>query len=320
MQILTILKSSGLKRAIVSLLHFRRIYKNWADILFQLMLNNNDIRVIFRHNNTKGYCNVACIEALVYLSLLNYDLTRFFFKDGKLYYGNSEVIQELDLIPLIACGFVKEGDLWFYPPLNLKFKDVNWPFFETFCLKDYDVDVKNREVVDIGASAGDTAIWFAINGSKHVYAFEPVPSAYQVGVENAKLNNLENKITFINAGVSSKDGEILVPSSMDIADAAGYSINNQGDVRVPLYSMERVRRMVSDPYLLKIDCEGCEADIILNSELDFEKIIVEMHPGITHIPNKKLIAKLEKEGYKCRPKWSDYKVHKTNDLFYCTKS
>ncbi|AYN75621.1 FkbM family methyltransferase [Saccharolobus solfataricus] len=74
--------------------------------------------------------------------------------------------------------------------------------FQNFCMKEYDVDVKNREVVDVGANIGDTPIWFSINGARHVYAFEPLPEIYSLALENIKLNGIEDKINIINAGVN----------------------------------------------------------------------------------------------------------------------
>ena len=56
--------------------------------------------------------------------------------------------------------------------------------------------------------------------------------------------------------------------------------------------------MVKNPYLLKMECEGCEADIIFSSELDFEKLFVESHQNITKIIYKKSIKNLEFENYK----------------------
>jgi hypothetical protein len=75
--------------------------------------------------------------------------------------------------------------------------------------------------------------------------------------------------------------------------------------------------MVKDPYLLKMDCEGCEADIILNSDSIsyFEKILVESHPHITKVSDKALLSKLRKLKYKCEER---YRVGKTK-LFYCSK-
>ncbi|MFP3320740.1 MAG: FkbM family methyltransferase [Acidilobus sp.] len=62
--------------------------------------------------------------------------------------------------------------------------------------------------------------------------------------------------------------------------------------------------MVNDPYLLKMDCEGCEAQVILGPERErlkaFEHIIFEAHPFITGISNEELLASLKELGFECR--------------------
>ena len=58
--------------------------------------------------------------------------------------------------------------------------------------------------------------------------------------------------------------------------------------------------MVKDPFLLKMDCEGCEVDIILNSELDFDNLIIEQHYFLTKVPGKKLIERLKDQRYECK--------------------
>ena len=57
-------------------------------------------------------------------------------------------------------------------------------------------------------------------------------------------------------------------------------------------------REVSDPYLLKMDCEGCEVDVIIN-DYDhvraFKKLIIEHHAKFTGISYTLLLDKLAKD-------------------------
>ena len=63
---------------------------------------------------------------------------------------------------------------------------------------------ENEIVIDIGASIGDSAIYFALNRAKHVIALEPYLSTFNLAVQNIKVNNLyqntiaEIIIIFIN--------------------------------------------------------------------------------------------------------------------------
>ncbi|WP_048054006.1 FkbM family methyltransferase [Thermoplasma volcanium] len=62
--------------------------------------------------------------------------------------------------------------------------------------------MEGRKVLDIGANIGDSAIYFALKGAAHVYAFEVVPSTSEICKENVRLNNLDGKITVFNYGLT----------------------------------------------------------------------------------------------------------------------
>jgi hypothetical protein len=74
---------------------------------------------------------------------------------------------------------------------------------------------------------------------------------------------------------------------------------------VPGVTLGDLLNMVDDPYLLKMDCEGCEAQAILGPEREklraFEHIIFETHPHITGVSNEKLLASLKELEFGCRP-------------------
>ncbi|AWR93971.1 FkbM family methyltransferase [Acidianus brierleyi] len=295
---------------------YRKVYKNWIDVISKVRKGEQQIPVILRTDkNNKGVCTLSCVRLLIALiTEFNFDITKFYFEDGKIFYDGNLIVQyNVSFLSF----FIKKGNEWYLPKYNLKFDErIGYPLFEVFIQNQYDTDVQG-EVIDIGANIGDSAIYFAVKGASHVYAFEPLPSIYEVALRNVKLNNLEDKITLINAGVSSKDGKIKVPSSIRVKDSGVYSaISSKGDVEVPLISFQKVIEMAKDPYLLKMDCEGCEADIILNcNSLPFEKIFVESHPYITKVSHKRLISKLRELKYKCEER---IKVGRA-ELFYCSK-
>ena len=296
--------------------YYEKVYSNWVSVILAKAMKERMIKVKLRHDG-EGVVTSQCAAAIPFLAMKNFDISKFHFRDNKLYYGDNEVIQDSWLSSILsACGFIKEGNTFYHPYYKVRFKVVLPSVFEIFCLKSYDVEVKDREVVDIGANIGDSTLWFAANGAKHVYSFEPLPSVYSIAVENVKLSNLEDKVTLINGALGVKEGEISVPSNVKVEDSPTYSTNNSGDVKVPVYSIERVRKMVNDPYLLKMDCEGCEAEVIMNYDLDFEKIIFEAHERLTKVPNKLLISKLEGEKYRCENR---ARVSKGVEVFYCEK-
>ncbi|ARM74632.1 FkbM family methyltransferase [Acidianus manzaensis] len=308
--------------------YYRIAFKNWYSILNELRRGKRkDIEVIFRNGN-ETYCSYDCIRSIVdLLQKYNYDLSKilnFISKKQLLSELNDENKSYSDYLFLLS-GWIKEDNVWIYAKYNLKVLHLSGVFLETFASEEYNTDVSSKEVVDVGANVGDTALYFALKGAKKVYAFEPLPSIYEKALGNIKLNNLENKILLFNAGVSSKDEVIKVPSNVSIGKSSVYSVNNQGDVEVPVFSLEKiVKEIVKEPYLLKMDCEGCEADIIMNSKPEilssFDKIIFEHHYSRTKVKANSLMKKLEELDYTCKLKKSfPSRPAKYLGIIYCEK-
>ena len=172
--------------------------------------------------------------------------------------------------------------------------------FEQFGREQYKwLDVKGRVVVDIGANVGDTAIYFALNGAKHVYAFEPYPYSYGLARKNIKLNGLENKITLLNEGVSGKGGQIKIAESFKSdmnSSMRGFSRGKS--IRVTTLN-GIVRRFKIKNGALKSDCEGYEYPIFLKAGSGtlngFDQMMIEYQYGY-----RNLVRKLEDEGFRAR--------------------
>jgi len=181
---------------------------------------------------------------------------------------------------------------------------MHYSILQVFEYGEYNlVNVKNRDVVDVGAFIGDSAIYFALRGARKVIALEPHPEAYKEMIENIKLNNLEDKIIPINAGLASKPGKICI-ESMDIERVIStyYSL---GDcpTSVPSMTLSEVINMyhIDSEAILKMDCEGCEYDIILNDYKHvkhFKELIFEYHAYAMRILVDVILKKLTKD-YNC---------------------
>ncbi|MFP3317508.1 MAG: FkbM family methyltransferase [Candidatus Nanopusillus sp.] len=191
---------------------------------------------------------------------------------------------------------------------NLKF-GLNcsiWTINEVYVENEYNPgilsDLKGKDVVDIGANVGDSPIYFAVFGAKKVIGVEPLPNVANCAINNVKLNNLEIKI--INAGLSINKGFISVPCDYDIGKSSGFSlVKSNGDCKVPTITLKDVIEMVDHPYLLKLDCEGCEADILTKSNPNelkiFKYIVFETHPFITNVSDDKILTSLKNIGFNC---------------------
>ena len=96
---------------------------------------------------------------------------------------------------------------------------------ETFVRGDYDVPevlsgLKGRDVIDVGASVGDTALYFVLNGARKVIAVEPLPKVARCAEENVKLNGITGEVKVINAALGS--GPVSVPCDYDLWSSIGF--------------------------------------------------------------------------------------------------
>jgi len=93
-----------------------------------------------------------------------------------------------------------------------------------------------------------------------------------------------------------------VPCNTSTFTSSGFStLKSNGECEVPVVTLSEVMKQINEPYLLKMDCEGCEFDVILNDYehvKKFEKLIIEHHAKITGIEYTKLVDKLSSD-FRC---------------------
>ncbi len=171
--------------------------------------------------------------------------------------------------------------------------------------------VKDKDVIDIGANIGDSSIYFACKKAKRVIALEPYPKNYEMAKRNISINNLSDKINLMLAGCSAKYGYVTVDDNIfnDITPVR----STEDGTNIQLLALKDIAETQGiESAVLKMDCEGCEYDIILSCTEDilkkFSHIQIEYHHGY-----KNLRDKLEKCGFKVsatRPKYTVEGSHK----------
>jgi len=165
-------------------------------------------------------------------------------------------------------------------------------------------NVDGKVVIDVGAFVGDSAIYFASRGAKKVIAVEPHPDAFREMLDNIKLNNLENVVVPLNVGLASKPGKICI-EKVDIEGTIGtYHRPGECDAVVPAITLGDVvsRYVINRSAVLKMNCEGCEFDVILNDYEHvriFKELIIDIHLYASSEPLSKLLKVLAKD-YLCK--------------------
>ena len=170
---------------------------------------------------------------------------------------------------------------------------------EIFIQKAYRSDFRDKVVLDIGASNGDSSIWFALCGAKRVIALEPYPESYRLAVENVRMNRLEGRITMLNIALSSvkSKADFAVSSNNPNANALAPTEHVVKSIHIIFdgsITIETITtpQLISDYSIsrvdcLKLDCEGCEYDVLRNLADDvwplINEIVLEYHNGLSDI-------------------------------------
>ncbi len=155
--------------------------------------------------------------------------------------------------------------------------------------------VEGKQVLDVGANIGDSAIYFALNRALHVYALEPFPYTYRLARRNVELNGFEKQITVLNLGCG-KEGAITIDPELK-SEPSSNLVRCEGGETVPIVSLKRiVERYGLNDAVAKIDCEGGEYELILGAEdrdlRAFSQMMIEYHQGFAS-----LTERLNKAGF-----------------------
>jgi len=157
--------------------------------------------------------------------------------------------------------------------------------------------LRGREVVDVGAYIGDSTLYFLYKGAERVIAIEPHSQAYKELLHNLEINGVKDKVITINAALGGKKRTLRIPSNLSIESSLGFNYldtNVEDGIEVEVITLEEVMNYVRDPYLIKMDCEGCEYEVI-NHSFDlltqFKYIFLEYHNANIN-EHKKTLEKL----------------------------
>lgn len=166
-----------------------------------------------------------------------------------------------------------------------------------FVGKVYDkLDFKDKIIVDVGSNIADSSIYFAINGAKKVIGLEPFPKNFNFGRENVQKNLLDDKIVLLLSGCSSKSEDIQIDPSLS---GLSYKMekSDSGEIIKQTTLAELCDSYNIADGVLKMNCEGCEYDVILKTPditlKKFSQILIQYHDGAEN-----LIEKLSSIGFK----------------------
>jgi len=179
---------------------------------------------------------------------------------------------------------------------------------EVFYDGDYNPKTKNaKNIIDIGANIGTCTIYMShLFPKAKIYSFEPDPNTFKLLKTNMELNHGSN-ITLSNQAISNKNGRAIFHS----CQASGLSSLNKTLLPYKVTKTNVVLTTVPEMMkrygikkidILKIDAEGAEFDILLNTpHFPFKlinEIILEYHDRLTAHHHEEIVNRLHQFGYK----------------------
>lgn len=266
---------------------------------------------VFYHSFARNIKYVKNWRDVYKVSFGKVDSARIFFRDGKVFELNRNNYLSFQLLVIMMALTKKYGKRmkikrhagtyeFIINGKKVISKEGNAAAFAGEFLNDLrkKIDVTGKDVIDVGAYAGDTALYYAIVGKAgHVYAFEPVPEHYKDAVGNVKLNKMANKITLFNEAVGTKNGIIKIDANKESAN-----FNEQVEKEIGVSTMKMtslsnvVKKLGIHDGILKMDIEGGEYDTIKNTPNDVLRKFSAMHIEY-HYGYKDLVKRLRSIGY-----------------------
>lgn len=160
-------------------------------------------------------------------------------------------------------------------------------------------------VVDIGAGLGDFTVLAAKSCPDGlVHAYEPHNQSYKLLESNLALNHIDRVICFEEA--AGRAGQQLRPANQAKEAVSTLFVERGGNSSVPSVGLDAILERLPNKEcdLMKIDCEGCEFELLLNADRDqlsrIRRITIEVHDGYSRHSTTELMAHLEKNGFSVR--------------------
>ncbi len=219
---------------------------------------------------------------------------------------------------------LRRSDLqfWVRSPMDM------WVVKETCVDRDYLNQIgqihTDWNVIDIGAGIGDFTILASKQASNGVvHAYEPFDESVTLLQKNIVLNDSQNVVSYAEA-VASKNGRMILEEDDSEAVSKKFVMDaSKLGQAVDAVSLEqRIQQLPAQKCdFLKIDCEGGEFDIILNSPVScfdkIDRIGLEYHDGFTEHSHEDIIDFLERVGFQVLQE--DNPVHDNLGFLYAQR-
>jgi hypothetical protein len=123
-------------------------------------------------------------------------------------------------------------------------------------------DLTGKVAIDVGAAIGDTTLFFKRCGAKSVYGYELDEARVRIAEKNIEMNGMSDSVVVYNKKATAEE-------------------------------LHKLMTTINDPIFLKLDCEGCEYDIIPKLHMPkVTNVVMEYH-----MKPEPLVEALTKAGF-----------------------
>lgn len=117
---------------------------------------------------------------------------------------------------------------------------------------------KDKSIIDVGASVGDSALLFSDYTTEKVYSFEPTATMYNFLKKALELNNIKNVVP-IQQGLSNCEGEMEIYSAGARSSITDFNYSDSELEKIQLTTLDKfVEENNLNVGLIKVDIEGAE--------------------------------------------------------------
>lgn len=169
-----------------------------------------------------------------------------------------------------------------------------------------ETNLKDRNVIDIGANVGTFTLLADYLGAKRVVAVEPTQATYQTLLENIETAGAKSVVPlqYLVSDVAGKFCDISVNPANNEENSM-YRTHGEFESVETTTLHDLLTHIDGDDIFMKLDCEGAEYDILLNASYEdmarVSQIVMEIHTTMhpIHKGHEELDAKLLGFGFTC---------------------
>jgi|TARA_R110000824_G_scaffold135413_1_gene298707 FkbM family methyltransferase len=144
-----------------------------------------------------------------------------------------------------------------------------------------DLNPSEERVLDVGGNIGAYCKYAWNQGARKIWSFEPEPSNFELLTENTRDTDIQNFNEALVSNPSEQTIDFFVPKNRKNMGGCSLEIKGGRDtIQVKTRKFSDVLEEVK-PTIIKMDCEGAEYDLLLNTPLpeSVKRICIELHLG-----------------------------------------